>query len=179
MLFASKGPKPQWQLVYDHIRLLPTGGRVTYAELMAITGTDLNTARGALQRAITELQREDLRTMANVRLVGYEVVEAREHAGLARGRIQRSKVQIRKGQRTAKGTDLTRLTPDERKVLDNVSARLDAIEATQRRKDLADQRLVVKTVKRQVSAGIDETVKREVAEQLARLGFTTTAEETG
>lgn len=116
--------------------------------------------------------------MANVRGVGYEVVEAREHAVLAKGRLQRSKVQVRKGIRIVKGTNLSRLTPEELKLLDGISDRLEAHLDVDRRRARADQRYVVNTATRKMRVEMDQRLEeqrlefeRRMAEQLQRLGF--------
>ena len=84
-------------------------------------------ARAFLQcsddRAQQELESAHQRTLACVRNVGYRIVEANEHEGLARHHHKKSRRQLKKASRRLSSADRSALTTEE-------AERVDRLEST-------------------------------------------------
>lgn len=83
-MFERKGDKPRWQMVYEGLRNLKVGDIVSYEVLSRWAGVDMVSTVGNRQcvyDAMKVLQREDKRTIINVRGVGFRIAHASEHIG--------------------------------------------------------------------------------------------------
>ncbi len=117
--------RPMWRIIYDDLLAkAKIGDIITYDQLRkALPGVEEASVRGSYFRACKEVESEMSRTFANVRGVGYRMVEAREHEGLARAHHKRSRRQIGKAIRKARSADRSGLSAEEK-------ARLDTVELT-------------------------------------------------
>src|SRR6185437_7372085 len=92
-MFETKGDRAQWRAVYDYLSSLKVGDRVTDEELAGLLSDDAaeTSWRSAFYRAVREVEKTNKRTFARVRGVGYRMVEAAEHEGLARAQHKKAK----------------------------------------------------------------------------------------
>jgi hypothetical protein len=105
---------PEWKLVFDHIRDLPIGSVVTYADLDSILGRSFIGNRSPIYRAIAELRVERSRSMINVPGDGYRVLHPKEHREQANTYRRRSRSSLSTAVEVVKSTDMELLAPDER-----------------------------------------------------------------
>lgn len=133
--FQPLGAEARWRPVYRHLSTLSIGDVLDYSLLceLAGTGTDLSVARGEVYRAIQELEDQHHRTAANVRGVGYRVVDAPEHEWIAESHRRRSGRQLGKARRKYRSADRARLTPELRERFEQHELRLGQVEAMIRR----------------------------------------------
>lgn len=121
-MFEVKGDRPQWQVIYDYLSTMAVGDVVKDEELAALLPDAAEGSVGtAYRRAVRQVEDDLKRTFTRVRTVGYRMVDANEHEGLARGHHKRAKRQLKTAKRKAVSADRSRLTREER-------ARLDAVE---------------------------------------------------
>ena len=121
-MFDIKGDRPQWQVIYERLQQMEIGEVIKYTDLFALLPeTPEASIRSAFTRAVRAMEDERHRTFANVRLVGYKMVDAAEHEGLARRHHKRAKRQLKSAKRKVVSADRSRLSREER-------ARLDAME---------------------------------------------------
>ena len=99
----------------------------SYHELSAVVEQDITKNRSPVYQAIPLLEKQHKRTLVVVPTVGYRVAAANESPGLARRRVTRSQGQIRKGLHTARHTDESRLTQEERHELHRCQQGLEAL----------------------------------------------------
>lgn len=154
--FQTKGDRPEWQIVYDHLRTLNVGDTVTYATLDRLLDRDFIPDRSPIYRAMKQLEENDKRTLDNVPNVGYRVVAPNEHEFLARRHHQRSKRQMKKALRKAKSADRNKMTADERTRIDaielNVSRQADQIRYLSIRQTKTERALRVTTADQAATA---------------------------
>jgi uncharacterized coiled-coil protein SlyX len=125
LMFEVKGHQSQWKTIYDNLSRMQIGDVVSLKELaQMLPGVPATSVRPAFYRAMKEMQTVKLRTFVAVRGVGYRMVEANEHENLARGKHKSAKKQLRKAQLIAAAADRSRLTPDERRRLDELEHHL-------------------------------------------------------
>lgn len=135
-MFDMKGDRPMWQVVYDKLVTLDVGDVIKDAELSALLpDASEGSVRSAFHRALRELETTHPRTLDRVRLIGYRVVEAREHERLARGQHKRARRRIGAALRKAHSADRTKLTREERRRLDAVEDQLGRQQEMIRRLD--------------------------------------------
>lgn len=185
-MFEIKGDRPQWQIIYDRIVDMAVGEVIKYDELFGLLpDAPEGSVRGAWQQAVKRVEDDRKRTFANVRKVGYRMVEANEHEGLARGHHRRANRQLKRAKRKAVSADRSRLTREERARIDAVELNLSRqIEMTNRlsarmarvETDLNAAREEVKSTRRQQStdtAALSDRLDR-LEQSMTRLGFTET-----
>lgn len=105
---------PETRRLLELFRDAEYGAEFSYAEILNETGCDL--AGGHRQRVYTvndHLERDHLRSLVNIRGVGYKIAHPREHTDSMRARKQRAGRQIVKAKRTGQATDLSALTEIE------------------------------------------------------------------
>ncbi len=162
--FEPVGERPQWQIVYDRIVTMEIGDTISHQELQALLPDAPRASLGtALAKAVRQVEDNRKRTLANVRSVGYRMVEASEHEALARGRHKRAKRQLSSASRKLRSADRSRLTPDERKRFDALEDHLSQQQAMIRRLDARVER--AETGLREVR----RTQKQDGAEVVDRL----------
>jgi len=161
----------QWRIVYDAVAALNIGDTVTYEQLSEMLGRPFADDRGPIYRAMTELERENRRTLDVVPRVGYRVVDAPEHEKLARRHHKRSRRQLKKAHSKLASADRARLTPEER-------AKFDALELTVSRHEDMIRRLDSRVEKHETAIKDNRRTTKELearvdelAERLARAGI--------
>jgi hypothetical protein len=126
-LFEPKGDRAEWRIVYDRLTSLEIDEMVTYQTLSRLLGRLFTQDRQPLYRAMQELERNDSRTLANVRGRGYRVVHPTEHEGLAKGHVRKSHRQLTKAKGRAASADRSALTPEARRRLDALEINLGQV----------------------------------------------------
>jgi hypothetical protein len=147
-MFDVKGDRPQWQVIYERLQQMEIGEVIKYTDLAALLPSAPGvSARSAFARAVRAMEDEHHRTFANVRLVGYKMVDASEHEGIARRHHKRAKRQLKTAKRKVVSADRSRLSREER-------ARLDAMELNLSRQ-------------MEMTSRLESRVKNEVQERKA------------
>lgn len=113
-LFKPKGEKSQAQIILEAIQDIDRGHLLTYQRLTELTGFSKEIILSNIQTVNRRLLRSRKKCLANVRKVGYVLVEPKEHERLANNRKKKATRQISRGVEILKNTDLTALTPDEK-----------------------------------------------------------------
>jgi len=172
-MFQVKGDRPQWQTVYERLASMRIGDTITYAEMAALLPDAAGgSIRGAFNRAVRQMEDERKRSFTNVRSVGYKMVDANEHEGLARRHHKKAKRQLATARRKAHSADRSLLSREER-------SRLDAVELNLARQQEMTSRLDarVKTESRERKAADAELSERvdRLTELLERHGITSEA----
>jgi hypothetical protein len=175
-MFDVKGDRPQWQVVYEYLSAMRIGDVLKYSELFGLLpDASENTVRGAFYRAVKQCEDELRRTFANVRTIGYKMVDAPEHERLARGHHLKAKRQLRKSKRKVVSADRSRLTREERVRLDAMELNLaKQIEMTNRLSDKVTRiEEDLKAARRQQSSDSAELSERvdKLAALLAKHGI--------
>lgn len=175
-MFRTKGDVAQWKVLYGYLSLLKVGDQVKDEELIArLPDAAEGSWRSAFFRAVKELEREDKRTFARVRGVGYRMIEAREHEGEARKQHKRARRRLASAHAKVHSADRSRLTPEERQRMDAMELHLAQQQQLTKRLDARVDRLQedLKEARRehkQDLASVSERVDK-LAEQLARAGI--------
>ncbi len=176
-LFEPVGERPQWQVVFDRIATMEIGDTITHQDLQALLpGAPRGSRDSALNRAVRQIEDDRKRTLANVRGIGYRMVEASEHEGLARRRHKRAKRQLSSASRKLRSADRSRLTPDERKRFDALEDHLSRQQEMIRRLDARVERAEtglreVRRTQKQDSSAVVEQLDR-ITDLLRRHGIT-------
>lgn len=123
-MFEVKGDIPQWQMIYNALVPLKVNDTVTYEELSDALGVDFLSRRSVLDKAVLELQAHHLRTLINVRGVGYRVAEAAEHETLARQHHRKSRRSLGRSVAKIESADRTKLTREQRTKFDALELQL-------------------------------------------------------
>lgn len=123
--FEAKGERPQWEVVYDRLAGMNVGDIVKDDELFGLLPDAPDASvRSAFYRAVKQVEDEHSRTFDRVRNIGYRMVAANEHEGLARRQHKKAKRRLASAHRKAHSADRSQLTPEERKRLDAVEDHL-------------------------------------------------------
>lgn len=144
-MFKTKGDQPQWQTIYQQLAGMAIGDTITDEDLFKLLpDTPEPSIRGAFWHAVQEIEDTHKRTFDRVRTIGYRMVEAREHEGLARRQHRKAKRRLRSAQRKAHSADRTLLDPEQRRRLDAVEDHLarqsDMIKRLDARIDKTEER---------------------------------------
>lgn len=117
-MFEPIGAESRWRTVYALLRERHVNDVVTYEEMGAVLDldpiTDRPAIRGSVGRAAQEFEVVDLHAIAPVRNVGYRIVEAPEHLGLAQNHQRKSSRQLKRGRGKIEHVDLNELSGDQR-----------------------------------------------------------------
>lgn len=115
-MFEIKGHKAQWEIVTEILETKNIGDIVTYEELLEALGPDFPRASlSSVVWAAIRKFRNHKRTFANVRKVGWRMVDASEHKNLARRQQIKSKRRLVEAVAISASTDLARLDPEQRR----------------------------------------------------------------
>lgn len=113
--FQPKAGEAAWKTIYHHLAGLKVDDILTHQRLKDLVPHIVG-PESALHRAIEELQDKDKRTVDNIRGVGWRIVHAREHAGIAkRGREQAAR-QLDRSRDIVANTRVEDLTSAERDI---------------------------------------------------------------
>lgn len=96
--------------------------------LSAVIEKPIQRYRTALYTAVRLLEKEHNRTLVCVTRVGYRVARANESRDIADSRVTRASRQVRRGLHTTVHTEVTMLTQEERRQLDQTRVGLIALE---------------------------------------------------
>jgi hypothetical protein len=170
-MFEIKGDKPQWETVYDLLSHRDVDAVITYDAFGEALGYDLRTNRSPLSKAVEVLQRENQRTVDNVRNVGYRIVAASEHARLAQRQIRKAGRSTKRGKGKALSANRAELTPEGVKTLDTILLHLAGVDSAISSQQAALRAIGAALVSQQaVNRDVDQSIKssrRSVAEQIA------------
>ena len=159
----------QWRTLYDAVRGAAYGTSYTYAELNVLAGvTDVTHQRWILIRTREELVRHDRRFLANVRGVGYRIVDAEEHLRVGNAYRERSMRQAGKSVKVLESTDLSQIPdPTTRTAIINLHTRMGRIEQEARHQSaLLDT--TVQTTDRLVTEYLDQSDRLRAVEEKLR-----------
>lgn len=179
MPFEAIGDKAQWVLIYEYLLTMGIDDVVTYDQLSHILGRPFGENRGPFAQALTVLERDNLRTMVNVRGVGYRMAAASEHFGLVKKDHRSVKRRMKRTLRRARSTDRAQLEPQERDRMDRIELTLqrqsDMLRRFERRETRIKDALEEgrRTSVREEGLGVEELREQisELNERLARHGF--------
>lgn len=172
--FDPIGDRARWRILYeDVLTLRDHGDVVTYETLGKALDLDPTDERHVIQMAVRRAAREyeevDKRALDAVPNVGYRVVNAVEHMGLARRQQRRSHRALKAGKSKVVNVDMQGLDSETRKAFE-VVARAFALQMDfNRRMDVRQKRL------EDVTQSVTERQERSEAEiaqlreRLARL----------
>jgi hypothetical protein len=111
-LFAPKGEKAEWLLVYDKLLADADFGTViTYAQVDEVLGRDSRSNRAPIYRARDHLADTRKRWLESVPGVGYRVTEPADHVRVSVHHRRKSKRQLGIAVKVLESTDITRLDP--------------------------------------------------------------------
>lgn len=119
--FQPKGDHARWIAIYDRLVTVEVGETVSYQQLLEWAGYDVREDRSPFYRAQQELLHVHKRALKNRRGIGYEIVDAAGHEGIAKGHGKKARRQAGKAKAVIANTDLNDLTPE-------VAARFQTLE---------------------------------------------------
>ena len=168
--FQPRGDRARWRIIYDTLATLGPGDVLTYDQCGELLDLEPFKDRGLIHNAVRDAARrnevDNKRAVEAVPNVGYRVVEAVEHARLAKGYQRRSAVALRAGRSKVVNVDMSQLDPDTRRGFELMAVAFARQEDFNRRLDIRQRRL------EESVAAVTQTVDRsaeEVAELHARL----------
>lgn len=124
--FEPIGDVARWRVLHTRLLELGIGDVLTYEDIELLLECDTDTARSAVYRAQTELERHHKRTVENVRGVGYRVAHPKDHERLGRDKTRSAKRALHRAGSKYRSADRSMLTNEER-------ARIDALELSNSR----------------------------------------------
>ena len=143
--FAPAGERARWRIVYDVLATLGPGDVITYDQAAEMLGLDPLQDRGLIQSAVRDAARrnevDNKHAIEAVRNVGYRVVEAIEHARLAKNYQRKSEVAIRSGKSKVVNVDLSCLDHDTRRGFELMALAFSRQEDVNRKFDVRQQKL--------------------------------------
>jgi chaperonin cofactor prefoldin len=144
-MFAPVGEKARWRTVYDLLRKGTVGDVITYAEMAEALEVhperDRNILRSAVPRAAREFEEVDNHAITPVRNVGYRVVEASEHMGLAKVHQRKSSRQLRRSRSKVVHVDMNALSPELQRLFGAAGQLLALQMDFNRRMDIRQKRI--------------------------------------
>ena len=148
--FQPIGKDARWRIIYGLLLETPVDGVITYAQMGDAIGLDPDKDRHAIQmamrRAASEHEQLDKRAVDAVPNVGYRVVEAPEHLGLARRHQRKAGRSLARGQSKAVNVDLSGVEPEVRRALE-VTAQAFALQMDFNRRFAVRQSRLEKAVR--------------------------------
>ena len=168
--FQPKGERARWRIIYDVLAALGPGDVLTYDRCAVLLDLDPLKDRGLIQGAVRDAARrnevDNKHAIEAIPNKGYRVVEAVEHARLAKNYQRRSVVALKAGKSKVVNVNMAGLDPDTRRGFELMAVAFARQEDFNRRLDIRQRRL------EQSVAAVTQTVDRsaeEVAELRARL----------
>ena len=161
-MFEKKSNLAQWEIVFMILKTKNVGDIVTDEEILSALGPDFPKValHSVVNQAIKKF-RVNKRTFERIRLIGWRMVEATEHSRLARKQQLRSRRRLDEAVSISASTDLSKLSPDERR-----AQREQELHLRQLRDQVArhDRRLVkverrVSMVEKDYAGNVDEIDK--------------------
>lgn len=179
-MFETRFDRPMRVIVGERLAHMEINNVVTYADLAALLPGTTRAAQQAATRAATvQIERDKSRTLAVVPGVGYRMVAAVEHEGLARKHHRSSRRQLVKASRKIKSADRTLLDAEQRARFDGIELNLSQQASMIRRLDdrVSATEKNLQDARRQTSGDIAEVSERveKLAQALSRAGITESA----
>lgn len=145
-MFSPRGHEAQWRTIYRHLQTMQVGDTVSYRDIRNLVPAAANSSLvPAFHRAVKEMETVHSRSFANVRGIGYRMVQAREHEKLARSQQRGAVRRLTAATRKASSADRSQLTSEERRRLDSMQHHLtmvaDAVKRIGRRVDQTEHRV--------------------------------------
>ncbi len=134
-IFAPKGVKPQWELVYDIFKPLAEDEVLTYEEAQVKLGWDLRANRSPLYKAMRQMEENDHRTLAPVPGVGYRIARPTEHETLGRKHHRRARRQLRSSVSKFRSADRAKIPKEQADRLDRLELTTKRVEESVRKLD--------------------------------------------
>lgn len=172
--FEPHGERARWRIVYeDLLSDRDENHVVTYEQLADALDMDAeadrHTIQMAVRRAAKELEEVDKQALDAIPNVGYRIVYALEHMGLARRQQRRSHRALASGKSKVVNVDLTGLEPEARKAFE-IMAQAFALQMDfNRRIDVRQKNLEQATKAVTERQARTEEELAELRERLARL----------
>lgn len=114
-LFEPKNGVAQWRTVYEQLITMNVEDVITDETLTSLLSDAAEgSIKPAFHRAVREMETERSRSFIRVRNVGYRMVEAREHEGLAQDQHRKARRRLKAAGRKLISADRSRLTADEK-----------------------------------------------------------------
>lgn len=121
-IFEPKNEKPLWQMLHERLVEYEVNEVITFDEITEALGQDAQTSRTAIYRAAKELLKTNNRYLEAVRNVGYKVIDGMDIVDVADFRHTKAKRQIKRASFELKGIATVRLSPDDKKRLQDFMA---------------------------------------------------------
>lgn len=114
-------PHPEWRLLVDRLRQLDYGELIPHHEIVTLSGLVYGTQPyyQQMRQAIKVLLREHEIVVVSVPKVGYKRLEPQKHGQEARRYVRLGTRRIKRGGKVARATDLTLLSEDQKRELEN------------------------------------------------------------
>lgn len=168
--FQSSGERARWRIIYDVLAAMSPGDVLTYDRCAELLDLDPLQDRGLIQSAVRDAQRrnevDNKSAIEAVPNVGYRVVEAIEHARLAKNYQRRSEVAISSGKSKVVNVDMSGLDHDTRHMFELMALAFSRQEDINRKFDVRQRKL--ESALAAVSQKTDRSAD-EVAQLRARL----------
>lgn len=169
-LFEPIGDISRRQLIIDTVGDRAEGDLIKYADLAALLDTDDRTLmQQAVNAAKPGMECAHRKAVVAVRNVGYRIVHASEHLGLARTHQQKSLRQLRRSRSKVDNVDFGKLTDGERAAVTLAATAIGLQLDYMRRNDIRSSRIekTVETVQSTQERSVSEIA--ELKRRLARL----------
>jgi hypothetical protein len=114
-MFEPKGEKPYWELVYEYIKDFEVDDVISYADISESVGFDVLSNRSSVYKARKQLLEDTGRYLDIERGVGYKVIDGLDIMKHAKNRHKYAKHQIVKADFETTGIDVTSLTDEDKK----------------------------------------------------------------
>jgi len=164
--FTPTGDRARWRILYDMLAERDSGDTLTYDEMVTALGLhadDRNTAQLAMRRAAVEYELSHKRAVKAVPNVGYRIVDAGEHLGLARTHQGKASRSVKRGLSKVTNVDLNRIDdPEVRKALELAAAVLSHQDEMMRRMSIRQAHM--ERALNTVSERTEENEKRTTAQ---------------
>lgn len=170
--FQPLGDQARWRIIYDLLRKTGVDQVVTYQQLadaLSLDPEQRHLIQMAVRRAAREHEEVDKRALIVIPNVGYRVVRAPEHIGLARTQQRRASRSLARGWSKAVNVDLSGVDEATRHALEVVAQAFALQMDFNRRFDVRQQRLeeAVSTATQRMARSEEEIA--ELRERLHRL----------
>lgn len=144
-LFEPIGDRARWRVLYEMLVKHDVGDVVSYPEMGAVLNLDPDADRHviqmALRRAASEFLEVDKRAVDVIPNIGYRVVAAEEHMGLARRQQRRSNRALARGRSQVVNVNLNEVEPEARKAFEVMAQAFSMQMDFNRRMDVRQARL--------------------------------------
>jgi len=171
--FQPVGDKARWRVVYEQLNRTPVDGVLTYESLGEALdldpADDRHSIQMAMRRAAKEHEEVDRRAIEPIMNVGYRVVQAKEHLGLARAQQRRAGHALKRGRSKVVNVDFNQIDVETRKAFEVVAYAFQMQSDMVQRLDVRNKKLAEKVAAITARTETVEMTSEEHAERLGRL----------